>query len=84
LFDVKAAVQKGKTSLIDVSDFFKKRICIPKFLTGKECMSLSAMAADRSFVKSFASYPINAEIKMLRTYSARHTVQMPGRPRCSP
>ena len=43
----------------------------------KGAMSLTAMAADRSFVKSFASYPINAEIKMLRTYSASGAAPRP-------
>ena len=33
-------------------------------------MSVTSMAADRSLVKSFAAYPINVEIKMMRTYGA--------------
>lgn len=86
LFDVKARGKEGKTSLIDVSDFLQKENLytqIPPQVKG--LMSLSAIAPDRSFVKSFASYPINAEIKMLRTYSAMAAPkQQPGRPAVAP
>src|SRR6188474_1625013 len=85
LFDVKARGSDGKTSVVDVSDFLQKENLytqIPPQV--KSAMSLSAMAADRSFVKSFASYPINAEIKMLRTYSAGAPVQLPGRAPVAP
>jgi hypothetical protein len=83
LFDVKARGAESKSSVIDVTDFLQKEntlTSIPQDV--KAAMSLTAMAADRSFVKSFASYPINAEIKMLRTFSASGAAPkaLPGRP----
>src|SRR4030095_2281890 len=62
LFDVKARGLQGVSSLIDVTDLLQKEnsltILSPEV---KNSMSLSSMAADRSFVKSFAAYPINVE-----------------------
>ena len=87
LFDVKARGPQGKTSLIDVTDFLQKEnsltILSPEV---KNTMSLSSMAPDRSFVKSFASYPINVELKMLRTYTASAAPPKPigGRPPAAP
>src|SRR6188474_3048997 len=83
LFDVKARGAEGKTSVIDVSDFLQKENIYTQLSNEvKSTMSLTAMAADRSYVKSFASYPINAEIKMMRTYSASGVAPkpQPGRP----
>jgi hypothetical protein len=52
----------------------------------KSRMSVSSMAADRSLVKSFAAYPINVEIKMMRTYGASSAPgpAVPGRPAVAP
>jgi len=83
LFDVKARGTDGKSSVIDVTDFLQKENIFTAINAEvKMGMSLSSMAADRSYVKSFASYPINVEIKMLRTYaaSATPTKAPPGRP----
>ena len=87
LFDVKARGTAGRSSVIDVTDLLQKENIytqIPADVKG--AMSLTSMAADRSFVKSFASYPINAEIKMMRTYgaSAAAPKPMPGRPAVAP
>jgi hypothetical protein len=87
LFDLKARGAEGRSSVIDVTDFLQKENIytqIPADVKG--AMSLTSMAADRSFVKSFASYPINAEIKMMRTYGASGVApkQVPGRPPVAP
>ncbi|TMI96085.1 MAG: zinc-dependent metalloprotease [Bacteroidetes bacterium] len=87
LFDVKARGAEGKTSVIDVTDFLQKENIYTQLSNEvKTTMSLTAMAADRSYVKSFASYPINAEIKMMRTYSASGVSPKPapGRPAVAP
>jgi len=87
LFDVKARGADGKTSVIDVTDFLQKENIFtainPEVKNG---LLLTSMAADRSFVKNFASYPINVEIKMLRTYNASTVAAKPvaGRPAASP
>jgi hypothetical protein len=87
LFDVKARGTEGKTSVIDVTDFLKNENIYTQLPPQvKTAMSLTSMAADRSFVKSFASYPINAEIKMMRTYGATGVAPkpMPGMPMPAP
>jgi len=81
VFDIKARGINNNTSVIDVTDFLQKENSFttlsPEVKSG---LSLSAMAADRSTVKSFAAYPINVEIKMMRTYGAGAPRAMPGRP----
>ena len=87
LFDIKARGDEGKTSLIDVTDFLQKdNIFTAINPEVKNGLLLTSMAADRSFVKNFASYPINVEIKMLRTYNASTVAPKPvaGRPAASP
>ena len=87
LFDVKARGLQGATSLIEVTDLLQKEnsltILSPEVKSG---MSVSSMAADRSFVKSFASYPINVELKMVRTYiaSGAPAKSLPGLPPAAP
>jgi hypothetical protein len=83
LFDIKARGVEGKTSVIDVTDLLQKENIFTAINAEvKNAMSLTSMANDRSYVKSFASYPINMEIKMLRTYGAASTPSkpIPGRP----
>src|SRR4030095_8048948 len=80
LFDVKARGNAG-TSLIDATDFLQKENSFTMLnVELKTRMSVSSMAADRSLVKSFAAYPINVEIKMMRTYGASIAPAAPGRP----
>lgn len=86
-FDIKSPGKGNNSSVIDVSDFLQKENTLTALSADiKNPMSLTGMAPDRSFVKSFASYPINVEIKMSRTYSATGVApkQMPGRPPVAP
>ncbi len=85
LFDIKARGNTG-TSLIDVTDFLQKENSFTMLSNEvKNGLSVSTMAADRSLVKSFASYPINVEIKMMRTYGAASAARVvPGRPAVVP
>ncbi|MBV4359258.1 zinc-dependent metalloprotease [Pinibacter aurantiacus] len=71
LFDVKSQGTGGRSSIIDVTDFLQKENSFTILNSEvKRGLSVGSMAPDRSFVKSFAAYPINVEVKMLRTYSA--------------
>src|SRR6185436_2404170 len=86
LFDIKAR-GTGGTSLIDATDFLQKENSFTMLNAEvKSRMSVSSIAADRSLVKSFAAYPINVEIKMMRTYSASTAPgpAVPGRPAVAP
>jgi hypothetical protein len=87
LFDVKARGADGKSSVIDVTDFLQKENMFTAINAEvKNAMSLTSIAPDRSSVKSVASYPINMEIKMLRTYGASSTPakSVLGRPAAVP
>ena len=81
--DVKARGNSGNTSVIDVTDFLQKENMFTAVNAEvKNAMTLTSIAADRSSVKSFASYPINMELKLFRTYNASTTPPkpLPGRP----
>ena len=71
LYDIKARGEGEKSSIIDATDFLQKENSFT--MTGPEVKSrlgLSSPAADRSWVKSVAAYPINVELRMVRTYAA--------------
>ena len=75
VFDIKSKGEEGKSSIIDATDFLEKENIFTKLsqeVTSR--LQLSAVAADKSFVKSVASYPINLELKMVRTYKASGTI----------
>ena len=84
LFDIKARGTTG-TSLIDATDFLQKENSFTMLSPEvKNALSVSSMSADRSTVSRFASYPINVEIKMMRTYAASMPKPAPGRPADEP
>jgi hypothetical protein len=71
IYDIKARGESGKSSIIDVTDFLQKENSFT--MIGAEVKSrlgLGAPAADRSWLKSVAAYPINVELRMVRTYAA--------------
>ena len=74
LYDIKARGESGKSSIIDATDFLQKENSFTAI--GNEVKSrlgLSSLAADRSWLKSVAAYPINVELRMVRTYGASGT-----------
>jgi hypothetical protein len=68
-FDIKALGKDSTSSIIEVTDFFKGDNQIvsinPRI---KRSLSLSMLAADRSFVQSINTYPINTEVKTTKTF----------------
>mgnify|MGYP000535481768 FL=1 len=78
-FDVKAYGKDSTSSIIDVSDFFKgdnQAVSLSSF--EKRNFNLSGLAADRSYIETIKSYPINIEVKTVKTYNA--SAPMPGSP----
>lgn len=78
-FDIKAYGKDSTSSIIDVSDFFKgdnQAVSLSSF--EKRNFNLSGLAADRSYVQSIKSYPINLEVRTVKTYNA--SAPMPGSP----
>ncbi len=78
-FDVKAYGKDSTSSIIDVTDFFKgdnQAVSLSTF--EKRNFNLSGLASDRSYIETIKSYPINIEVKTVKTYNA--SSPMPGSP----
>jgi hypothetical protein len=74
-FDVKAygksADSTSSTSVIDVSDFFKGDNQVISLTPGiKRRFNLSGLAPERSYIESIHTYPINTEIRTVKTYNS--------------
>jgi len=78
-FDIKAYGKDSTTSVIEVTDFFKgDNQAVSLTPNAKRMFSLLAIAADRSYIESIKSYPINIEVRTVKTFSA--SAPMPGSP----
>jgi hypothetical protein len=70
-FDIKAIGKDSSSVVIDVSDFFdgdNQVVNIDPF--GKRSLNLMGLASDRSYIKDIEPYPINIEIKTVKTYNS--------------
>ncbi len=88
-FDIKA-IRKDTSVLIDVTDFFSGDVQIIGFSSPlKTRFRMGGIQADRSFIQSVKPYPINIEVKTVKTYaispppnvpspSGPQTVTLPG------
>ncbi|MEY4278985.1 MAG: hypothetical protein RL377_989, partial [Bacteroidota bacterium] len=78
-FDIKALGKDSSASIIEVTDFFKGDNQAVSLTSGeKRSFNLSGLAPDRSYIESIKSYPINMEIRTVKTYSA--SAPTPGSP----
>jgi hypothetical protein len=78
-FDIKAYGKDSSSTVIDITDFFKGDNQAVSLTSGdKRNFNLSAIAADRSYIESIKTYPINIEVKTVKTYSA--SAPTPGSP----
>ncbi len=78
-FDIKAYGKDSSSSIIDVTDFFKgdnQAVSLSSF--EKRNFNLSSLASDRSYVESIKAYPINIEVRTVKTFNA--SAPMPGSP----
>ncbi|MDE3236183.1 MAG: zinc-dependent metalloprotease [Bacteroidota bacterium] len=70
-FPIAAFGKDSTSSVIDVTDFFKGDNQVvsvsPAF---KRQYNLSMLAADRSYIESIHTYPINTEIRTVKTFSS--------------
>ncbi len=80
-FDVKAfkkdSVSKQNSTVIDVTDFFKgdnQIVSLPPFT--KTMYKITSIAADRSYIQSIKTFPINTEIRTVKTFNG--TPPMPS------
>ncbi len=78
-FDIKAYGKDSTSSIIDVTDFFKgdnQAVSLSSF--EKRNFNLSGLASDRSYIETIKAYPINLEVRTVKTYNA--SAPMPGSP----
>lgn len=69
-FDIKA-IRKDTSYVINVTDFFKgDNLLISLDPRTKRSFSLTAIQADRSYIQSMKSFPINTEVKMVKTFTS--------------
>lgn len=80
-FDVKAfkkdSVSKQGVTVIEVTDFFKgdnQIVSLPPFT--KTMYKITSIAADRSYIQSIKTFPINTEIRTVKTFNG--TPPMPS------
>ncbi|MBO0936586.1 zinc-dependent metalloprotease [Fibrella sp. HMF5335] len=77
-FDVRA-IRKDSSSVIDVTDFFRNDNQVVSLTpTTKFRYRITAAAADRSFIQSVKSYPINTEVRVVRTFNVNTTPTPPS------
>ncbi|MBX2898513.1 MAG: zinc-dependent metalloprotease [Cyclobacteriaceae bacterium] len=69
-FDIKS-IRKDTSYVIQVTDFFKgDNQLISLDPRTKRSFSLTALQADRSFIQSIKSFPINTEVRMVKTFTS--------------
>ncbi|WP_316815714.1 zinc-dependent metalloprotease [Pedobacter nyackensis] len=70
VLDLKTRSNDGKSSVIDMTDFFLKDNLISGFHpAAKRQMGTGTPAADRSAILSMEAYPVNIEVRSMKTYS---------------
>lgn len=70
-FDVKALSKDSSGTIIDVTDFFKGDNQIVSIdPNGKRRFNLNGLAQDRSYIDKITTYPINTEIKSIKTFNS--------------
>jgi len=68
-FPIKAKGKDSSSLVIDVTDFLmSENILLSLDASAKRAYNLATQAADRSYLESVKSFPINTEIRSIRTY----------------
>jgi ribosomal protein S18 acetylase RimI-like enzyme len=72
-FDVKAyrkdSIDKSEHAVIDVTDFFKgDNLIVSINARAKKSLSLNNIAPDRSYIETIKSFPINTEVRTVKTF----------------
>ena len=74
-FDIKAFGKDSASVIIDVTDFFKsdnQPVSLSPAI--KRRFNLGGLASDRSYIESIHTYPINTEVKSVKTFSSTPAV----------
>lgn len=82
-FAVAAFSKDSNSVVIDVTDFFKGDNQVVSISAGaKRNFNLSSLAQDRSYIQSISSFPMNTEIRTVKTFSSNPP--SPGFPSTGP
>lgn len=77
-FPIQAYGKDSATSVIDVTDFLKGDNQLTSVSSNrKKSLGLSNIASDRSYVADVKAFPINVEIKTVKTFNANPPTPMP-------
>jgi len=73
-FDIKARNEETQTSLIEVTEFINGENPLLA-LSGrqKDAYKLTTLEDDKSYIKKISTYPINTEIRTVKTYQAKQS-----------
>ena len=77
-FDIKAYGKDSNSVVIDVTDFFKldnQPVSLGPDV--KRRYGLSGIASDRSFISYIHSYPLNTEVRTIKTYNSSPSMEEP-------
>lgn len=78
-FDVKAFSKDSAGVIIDVTEFFKgDNQAVSLSANAKRRLNLSALSPDRSYVEYIHTYPINTEVKTVKTFASMPAMPTPG------
>jgi hypothetical protein len=70
-FDIKSFGKDSTGAVIDVTDFFKgDNQVVSLNANTKRRFSLSMIQSDRSYIETIKSFPINTEVRTVKTFSA--------------
>ncbi len=70
-FDVKAFSKDSSGVIIDVTDFFKgDNQVVSMDPSQKRSYNFSSLAIDRSYIEKISTFPINTEIRSVKTFNA--------------
>ncbi|MCW3468044.1 zinc-dependent metalloprotease [Chitinophaga nivalis] len=80
-FDIKAFSKENKGSIIDLTEYISGDNDV-LFFDGmiKNMLKLGGLQPDKSYISDVRSYPVNTEIKTVKTYSRSGGPGMPGMP----
>jgi len=69
-FDIKAFGKDSVSSIIDVTDFFRgDNLVVSVTPSAKSRMKLGGLAMDRSYIDHISTFPINTEVRTVKTFT---------------
>lgn len=78
-FEIKALGKDSNGVVLDVTDFFKGDNLPVSLNTGaKRRLNLGSIQSDRSYIESIRSFPMNTEIRTVKTFSSSASGSMPS------